>query len=262
MKNPWSFPVDSGIDIPHLLTRSCFPESHVKSMRVLITSQSLLVRAGKESFALELARHLNQHGHAVMAYGSDPGRRERLLEADLIPVTTEPAGLTARPDIIHAQNPLDALSAMAALPGTPVVYHLRQGLWSRIPPLHPGILHYLAETPVLAEDLAVRYHIDRVKISLFPNPVDLVNFPEPVRLARRLMGWEAAIEKLLEIYDQVMRTPTSSWSHPDGTSLAVSSFIESAMPELMLTYRRLGKKFPQPHEASGPDSPLVSLPVP
>lgn len=153
-------------------------------MRVLITNHSLDVRGGEEPFVRELARHLNARGHAVMAYGSDPSRGERLLEIDPIPVTTEPVKLETPPDIIHAQNPLDALTTLAVLPRTPLVYHLRADVWSNCPPVHPGIRHYLVETPGLADHLADHHRVPRKMISHFPEPVDLARFAEPMCLPK------------------------------------------------------------------------------
>jgi hypothetical protein len=138
-----------------------------------------------------------------MAYGSDLSRGERLLEIDPIPVTTEPVKLETPPDIIHAQNPLDALTTLAALPRTPLIYHLRADVWSNCPPVHPGIRHYLVETPGLAEHLAGHHHVPREMISHFPEPVDLARFAEPMRLpnppdrALWLTDLEKAPEKLV-----------------------------------------------------------------
>lgn len=208
-------------------------------MRILITNQSLDVRGGQEAIVRAMARQMNRYGHEVMVYGSDPARLGRLLESDLIPVTVNPAGLEIPPDVIHALNPLDALTAMLALPGTPVLYHVRENVWADMPPAHPGILHYLVESVERIEQLAKLHRIPRDNISLFSPPID----------------WEKAIERLLGIYEEVIQANKTRPIDPPDAERAVSRFLESWVLELMNTYAAMGKKFPPREEwFSGPAS--------
>ena len=92
-------------------------------MRVLITNNRLDLRGGAEMFVRDLARGLQARGHSGLAYSSDLGQGERLLESDPVAVTTDLENLVFRPDIIHAQHHLDAMTALGALQGVPALYH-------------------------------------------------------------------------------------------------------------------------------------------
>src|ERR1039457_3480393 len=92
-------------------------------MKILITSNNVEGRGGTESFVRTLARGLESVGHSVMAYSSDPGQGERLLENDVVPVATDLENLPFLPDVIHAQHHLDTMTALTALPGVPAVHH-------------------------------------------------------------------------------------------------------------------------------------------
>lgn len=145
-------------------------------MRILITNQILSVRAGTESFVRDLARGLQSLGHTVMAYTSDLSRVQRLLERDLIPVTTDPGKLPVFPDIIHAHHHLDAMSALTALPGVPAIYHDHGGPWQCPPPVHPRIHHYLANSSSVAASWQALPRLSASEITFFPHPLDSSRF--------------------------------------------------------------------------------------
>ncbi len=159
-------------------------------MRVLLTNNTLTVRGGAEAFVRDLARALQRRGHRVMAYTSDPAAQPRLLENDPVPVATDLERLPLRPDVIHAQHHLDAVTALAALPGVPAIYHCHGAVWRECPPLHPRIHRYAAVTPTLAERLSVEYALAPERVRVVPNGVDLERFAgvrtPPARPARVL----------------------------------------------------------------------------
>ncbi|TLD71197.1 glycosyltransferase family 4 protein [Phragmitibacter flavus] len=145
-------------------------------MKVLITNNRLEFRGGAESFVRDLARNLQSFGHTVMAYSSDLGQRDRLLTYDQVPVTTDLANLPFKPDIIHAQHHLDAITAIAALPGVPAVYHIHGAVWRDRPPIHPAIKHYLAMSRTIRERAMIENNIPPSDITVFLNSVDLHRF--------------------------------------------------------------------------------------
>lgn len=145
-------------------------------MRVLITNTRLEGRGGAESFVKDLARGLQSRGHSVLGYSAETVHRERLLENDVIPVATDLEGLPFRPDIIHAQHHLDAMTALTALPGVPALYHCHGAVWRECAPKHPRIYRYLTVTKTLAERMVVESNIAPADISVLLNAVDLARF--------------------------------------------------------------------------------------
>lgn len=161
-------------------------------MRVLITNTRLEGRGGTETFVRQLARGLQAHGHSAIAYGSDPKELPRLLESDVIPVATDLEHLPFRPDIIHAQHHLDAMTAITALPGVPAIYHCHGAIWRESLPKHPRIHHYLAVSSTLRERMSIEFVIPPSDISVVLNGVDMRRFrlrtsTPPARLTRGLV---------------------------------------------------------------------------
>lgn len=159
-------------------------------MNILITNQSLAVRAGTEPYVRDLARALQSLGHMVFGYSSDPGQPERLLERDLIAVATDLENLPIRPDVIHANHHLDAFTALTALPGVPAIYQEHGGLWQDMPPVHPRIHHHLAPSRRFAGTMAANGHLPGSRVSVFPLAVDGARFGrirEPVATPRRAL---------------------------------------------------------------------------
>ncbi len=146
-------------------------------MNILITNQSLDVRAGTELFTLEIARMLRHLGHFPCAYTSRPGQVAELLETNQIPVVTDIDHLQVRPDIIHGQHHLDTMTALLALPGVPAIYFCHGALpWQEQPPRHPRILHYATTTESLAKRLSIEWRLPLERITVFRNHVDLEKF--------------------------------------------------------------------------------------
>lgn len=146
-------------------------------MRVLITNTSLHPRGGSQTFVRDLARDLQSLGHTVMAYTSNLREGERLLESDVVPVTTDLANLPVPPDIIHAQHHLEAMTALTALPGVPAIYHCHGAVWRECVPKHPRIYRYLAMSRTLAERMVIESNIAPTDIEVFLNGVDPRLFP-------------------------------------------------------------------------------------
>ena len=154
-------------------------------MRVLLTNTRLDGRGGTESFMRDLARGLERRGHTLMAYGSDSTQQERLLDNDVMAVATDLEHLPVRPDIIHAMHHLDAMTAIASLPGVPALYHCHGAVWRESVPKHPRIYRHLAVSTTLAERIAVEFNLPTDTITVVPNGIDLSRFRSVRRLPRR-----------------------------------------------------------------------------
>jgi len=154
-------------------------------MRVLVTNTRLDGRGGTESFMRDLARGLQSRGHTLMAYGSDTRQQERLLDNDVIAVATDLEHLPVRPDVIHAMHHLDAMTAIASLPGVPALYHCHGAVWRESVPKHPRIYRHLAVSTTLAERIAVEFNVAPHAITVLPNGVDIARFRRVRSLPRR-----------------------------------------------------------------------------
>jgi len=145
-------------------------------MKILITNNRLDQRGGAESFVRDLARGLQAQGHTILAYSSNLGQLERLLQTDEIPITTDIENLAFKPDIIHAQHHLDAMTAISALPGIPAIYHCHGAVWRETAPKHPRIYKYLAMSRTLSERLMIESNIAPDDIEVVLNSVELARF--------------------------------------------------------------------------------------
>lgn len=151
-------------------------------MKILITSNTLEGRGGTESFVRTLARGLESQGHSVMAYSSDTTQGERMLENDLLPVATDLENLPVRPDIIHAQHHLDAMTALTALPGVPAIFHSHGAVWRGCVIKHPRIYRYLAMSRTFAQRIAIESNISPDDIEVLLNGVELTRFAQVRKL--------------------------------------------------------------------------------
>ncbi len=145
-------------------------------MRILITNGRLDNRGGAEWFVQDLARGLERLGHQTLAYTSDPGYRPRLVDNDLMPVATDLEHLPYRPDIIHAQHHLDAMTALTALPGVPAIYHCHGAVWRESPPRHPRIYHYVAVSVTQRHRMMTEANLAADDLTVVLNSVDLDRF--------------------------------------------------------------------------------------
>jgi hypothetical protein len=140
----------------------------------------------------DLARALQSRGHLVFGFSSDPIQRERLLERDLIAVATELERLPFKPDVIHAHHHLDAMTALAALPGVPCLYHEHGGAWQDLPPAHPRIYRYLAASQSLAEGMRAHLGSGGAEVTPWLHAVDCARFLKVRKLPStpaRVVDW-------------------------------------------------------------------------
>lgn len=213
-------------------------------MRVLITNTVLDLRGGSESFVRDLARGLQRLGHSVLAYSSDQTQRPRLLENDVMPVATDLDSLPFLPDVIHAQHHLDAMTALASIPGVPALYHCHGAVWRETTPKHPRIYHYAAVSATLADRIAIEAGIPPADITVLLNGVDVERF----RAVRTLP-------------DRPARALFFNGRHPEGsdTLAAVRQAASSRGLHLDVLGRPFGGTIPEPeHVLPGYDIVFAS----
>jgi glycosyltransferase involved in cell wall biosynthesis len=157
-------------------------------MNVLITCTNL-AHGGAQSVARSLAHALRSLGHSVMVYSNEPARGEPALE-NPARVALDLENLPFRPDIIHGQHHLDAMTTLTALPGVPAIYHSHGAIWKDCVVKHPRIYRYLAVARTAAHRIAIESNISPGNIDVLLNSVDLSRFTEVRTLpaqARRVL---------------------------------------------------------------------------
>src|SRR5258708_2062753 len=123
-------------------------------MRVLLTNNTLNLRAGSELYLLDVAIELMRRGHHPVAYSTILGPVADELRAATIPVIQTLDALGEPPDIIHGQHHYDALSAMLWFPETPAIYYCHGWIPQEESPLRfPRILRYVAVDELCREGL-------------------------------------------------------------------------------------------------------------
>lgn len=196
-------------------------------MRILITNHSLAARAGTELVVYEIARELQLRGHEVAAYSSTLGEVAELLSASSIPVLKHPEACPFKPDLIHAQHHLDAMTALLTFPETPAVYHIHGGTpWVERPPVHPRILHYIAMCQDLADSTRLHLGLEEDQITAVPNWVDTNRFrgdrapsakPERALLFGGGLGEPGVVAKLRPAFEHhhIRLETTADWTETD-----------------------------------------------
>ncbi|MEO8435762.1 MAG: glycosyltransferase family 4 protein [Pyrinomonadaceae bacterium] len=161
-------------------------------MRILITNNSLSVRAGTQLYVRDLAIGLLRRGHTPICYSPGLGEVAQEIRAATVPVIDDLEAMAMPPDVIHGQHHLTAMTALLHFPGVPAIYFCHGWLpWEELPPRFPRILRYVAVDQTCRDRLTWEQGIpdDRVRVLL--NFVDLERFksrgPLPPHPRRALM---------------------------------------------------------------------------
>lgn len=143
-------------------------------MRVLITNNTLAVRAGSELYARDIALALLRRGHLPVVYSTELGAVAQELRDATVPVIDDLAQLAVAPDVIHGQHHLDAMTAMLRFPQVPAVYFCHGWMpWEEMPPKFPSIRAYVAVDDLCAERLRCEHGVAPSDIRVIRNFVDL-----------------------------------------------------------------------------------------
>ncbi len=160
-------------------------------MRVLITNNTLAVRAGSELYVRDLATELIKRGHTPIAYSTRLGDVAEDLRAETVPVIDDLRALAVPPDIIHGQHHVETMTALLHFPAVPAIYFCHGWMpWEEIPPRFPRILRYVAVDFTCRDRLMLEHAIPEDQIKVLFNFADLERFkPRPPlpRLPRRAL---------------------------------------------------------------------------
>lgn len=146
-------------------------------LRVLITNNTLAMRAGSELYVRDLALALLARGHTPIAYSTLLGDVAQELRVATIPVVDDLRLIAQPPDIIHGQHHLDTMTALLHFPQTPCVYFCHGWLpWEEAPPRFPRIQRYVAVDDTCRDRLMYEHAIPADDIEVLLNFVDLHRF--------------------------------------------------------------------------------------
>jgi len=179
-------------------------------MDILIADAGFNMLGGAERAARDLAVALSERGHRVAAFSAPIGTQARSVPDIGLPTVWSLADLPFRPDVIHAQHHLDAMTAIVGLPGVPAVYHCHGATFFDAVPVHPRILRYVAVSSTLAQRISVEAGIAEAAITVVLNAVDQRRFKTirhpAAELARvALFGNQIAFTPLAETISAAVR---------------------------------------------------------
>lgn len=122
-------------------------------MKILITNRTMSIRNGAETYVQDLAMELLAQGHRPMVYTAEVGATGRRLIDLTIPVTDDLDTLGVRPDVIHGQHFMTAMTALAYFRDVPMV-GVSHGWrpWTETPIRHPNVVRYVAVDEAVETD--------------------------------------------------------------------------------------------------------------
>jgi glycosyltransferase involved in cell wall biosynthesis len=164
----------------------------VKSLKILITNNTLGQHAGSEVYARDLALGLLAHGHRPVLFSTVLGAVAEELRQATIPVVDDLAKIAEIPDLIHGQHHLETMMAVLHFPGVPAIYMCHGWLpWEEGAPIFPGIRRYVAVDDLCFERLNSVCGIPGSRIEVIRNAVNMGTFAPraelPVRPKRALV---------------------------------------------------------------------------
>jgi glycosyl transferase family 4 len=147
-------------------------------MRVLLTNITLASRSGTEVNVRDLALGLLRRGHRPVVYSPELGEIAAEIRAATVPVVDDLAAVAAPPDVIHGHHHPTTLTALLRFPGVPAIYHVHDwSAWYDEPLRFPRVVLYAPVDETNADRLELEHGIDRARIRLMLNAVDLTRCP-------------------------------------------------------------------------------------
>jgi Glycosyltransferase Family 4 len=149
----------------------------VRRLRILITNNGLVHRAGSELYVRDVALRLLEGGHSPIAYSTRLGPVADELRRATVPVIDDLDALGIAPDIIHGQHHLETMIAVLRFPDVPAVSFCHGWLpWEEMPAIFPSIQRYVAVDMTCRDRLLLEHGISIERIDVLYNFVDLDRF--------------------------------------------------------------------------------------
>jgi hypothetical protein len=146
-------------------------------LRILLAMCYLVHRTGAEMFTRDLALWLRRRGHAVTIFATAFGDMADELRHASIACITDVADMAARPDVIIGNTHHETVRALLHFHDVPVltVCHDRSAEHGR-PAQFSQVVRHIAVDENCAERLVHEFGIERERIELIQNGVDLSRF--------------------------------------------------------------------------------------
>jgi hypothetical protein len=148
-----------------------------RPLRILLAMCYLVHRTGAEMFTRDLALWLRRRGHAVTIFATAFGDMADELRHASIACITDVADMAARPDVIIGNTHHETVRALIHFHDVPVltICHDRSAEHGR-PPQFSQVVCHVAVDENCAERLVHEFGIERERIELIQNGVDLSRF--------------------------------------------------------------------------------------
>jgi hypothetical protein len=164
----------------------------MRPLSILLTNNTLALRAGSELWLRDVARSLVARGHHPAAFSLVTGAIADELRRATVPVVSDLSNYTGTPDLIHGHHHVETLIAALHFPGVPIVHVCHGWLpWEERPLKHPAIVRYIAVDETCVDRLVVEEGIPEARVDRVLNFVDLEQFarrePLPARPKRALV---------------------------------------------------------------------------
>jgi hypothetical protein len=149
-----------------------------RPLRILLAMCYLVHRTGAEMFTRDLALWLRRRGHAVTIFATAFGDMAEELRYASIACITGVTDMAARPDVIIGNTHNETVRALLHFHDVPVltICHDRSADHGR-PPQFAQVVRHVAVDENCAERLVHEFGIERERIELIQNGVDLSRFP-------------------------------------------------------------------------------------
>lgn len=144
---------------------------------VLFSSGVMARRTGTEIWVEENALALVRRGWRAQVLAGTLGPLAEHLAQAGIPVSTTPAALPFRPDVILGSFTIEMLRALAAFPGVPALWLQHDGRAGLQHPFHhPRLVGYAGVDDFCRERIQTALHLPPESVAWLPNRVNLERF--------------------------------------------------------------------------------------
>ena len=145
-------------------------------MNILMTDFELSTWTGSKIVLRDFARKLSARGHSITLFSTKIGPAAARFQEMGFQVVDDLAAVKVPPSIIHGHHNIPTVMAMAYFPNVPVIWFCHSAHWPDIPPKFSRIYRYIAVDEFRFAHVEGN-GIDRSRIELLHNAVDLTRFP-------------------------------------------------------------------------------------